>query len=56
MYVLCESSPCVLVLSHAGETIRSRVTRGDGMQVTNSQFFCSDTHQNLLISDYNATQ
>ena len=31
MYVLCYRSPCVLVLSHAGELTRSLVTRGDGM-------------------------
>ena len=52
MFVLCQSSPCVLVFSHAGEMTRSLVTRGDGMQVTNAQFFCLDAEQNLLISDF----
>ena len=52
MYVLCGSSPCVLVLSHTGEMTRSLVTRGDGMQVYNPQYFCLDAEQNLLISDY----
>ena len=52
MYVLCKSSPCVLVLSHAGEMTRSLVTRGDGMQVSNALFFCLDAEQNLLISDF----
>ena len=52
MYVLCYRSPCVLVLSHAGEMTRSLVTRGDGMQV--SEFFCLDAEQNLLISDFEA--
>ena len=51
MYVLCKSSPCILVLSHAGEMTRSLVTRGDGMQVYNPLFFCLDAKQNLLISD-----
>ena len=54
MYVLCGSSPCVLVLSHAGEMTRSLVTIGDGMQVSSPLFFCMDTELNLLISDYGA--
>ena len=54
MYVLCSSSPCVLVLSHAGEMTRSLVTRGDGMQVSDADFFCLDAEQNVLISDYGA--
>ena len=54
MYVLCGSSPCVLVLSHAGEMTRSLVTRGDGMQVCIPHFFCLDAKQNVLISDYGA--
>ena len=54
MFVLCNSSPCVLVFSHAGEMTRSLVTRGDGMQVSNAQFFCLDAEQNLLISDSRA--
>ena len=54
MYVLCDSSPCILVLSHAGQLTRSLVTRGDGMQVSYAEFFCLDAEQNLLISDYRA--
>ena len=54
MYVLCNTSPCVLVLSHAGKMIRSLITRGTGMQVSNPLFFCSDAEQNLLISDLGA--
>ena len=54
MYVLCGSSPCVLVLSHAGEMTRSLITRSDGMQVYNPLFFCLDAEQNLLISDCGA--
>ena len=51
MYVLCVSSPCILVLSHAGEMTRSLVTRGDEMQMSVAWFFCLDAEQNLLISD-----
>ena len=54
MYVLCSSSPCVLVLSNAGEMTRSLVTRGDGMQVSNAYYFCLDAEKNLLISDLGA--
>ena len=54
MYVLCNSSPCVLVLSHAGEMTRSLITRGDGMQVFHAFYFCLDAEQNLLISDHRA--
>ena len=54
MYVLCGSSPCVLVLSHAGEMTRSLVTRGNGMQMSDAYFFCLDAEQNLLISDRGA--
>ena len=52
VYVLCHVSPCILVFSHAGEMIRSLVTRGDGMQLRSADFFCLDRKQNLLISDY----
>ena len=51
MYVLCDDSPCVRVFSHSGEMTRSLVTRGDGMQVSDAEFFCLDAQQNLLISD-----
>ena len=54
MFVLCDSSPCVLVFSHAGEMTRSLVTCGYGMQVTIPKFFCLDAEQNLLISDFGA--
>ena len=52
VFVLCPVSPCVLVFSHAGEKIRSLVTRG-GMagQIGSANFFCLDKKQNLLISD-----
>ena len=37
VYVFCAVSPCILVFSHAGEKIRSLVTRGDDVY-----FFCLD--------------
>ena len=54
MYVLCSSSPCVLVLSHAGEMTRSLVTSSDGMQVPDAEFFCLVAEQNFLLSDSRA--
>ena len=51
VFVLCTVSPCILVFSHAGEKLRSLVTRGDGMQIGKAHFFCLDKKQNLLISD-----
>ena len=57
VYVLCPVSPCILVFSHAGEEIRSLVTRGGrGMQIGSASFFCLDKKQNLLISDYENNQ
>ena len=52
VYVLCAVSPCILVFSHAGERIRSLITRGMGMQIGLAGFFCLDKKQNFLISDY----
>ena len=54
MYVLCDNSPCVLVLSHTGEMTRSLVTRGNGMQMSDAYFFCLDAELNVLISDFRA--
>ena len=51
VYVLCDVSPCVLVFSHAGEKIRSLVTRGWVSQIRSEFLFCLDKKQNLLISD-----
>ena len=57
VFVLCAVSPCILVFSHAGEKIRSLVTRGGrGMQIGSADFFCLDRKQNLLISDYGNNQ
>ena len=56
VYVLCDVSPCILVFSHAGEKIRSLITRGTGMQIRSAYFFCLDRKQNLLISDWRIDQ
>ena len=52
MYVLSGSdTPCVHIFSYTGHKIRSLITRGDGMQVTNPSYFCLDSHKSLIISD-----
>ena len=52
IYVLCGDNPCVLVFSHAGERLRSLVSRGNQMQVTNPDCFCLDAAENIIIRDY----
>ena len=54
VYVLCEYNPCVHVFSHAGERLRSLVSRGYQMQVTEPLYFCLDAAANILISDWSA--
>ena len=57
VFVLCAVSPCILVFSHAGEKLRSLVTRGGiGMQIGSADFFCLDKKQNLLICGWSNHQ
>ena len=54
MFVLsCEDNPCIHVFTLSGEKSRSIVTRGIGMQVKGGFFFCLDTRNNFVISDFN---
>ena len=50
--MLCRDNPCVHVFSHAGERLRSLVSRGNQMQVTNPLFFCLDAAENIIIGDF----
>ena len=52
VYVLCHNNPCVQIFSHAGERLRSLVSRGVQMQVTSSLYFCLDSAENIIMSDY----
>ena len=45
VYVLCLDNPCVQVFSHAGERLRSLVSRGEQMQVSDPYFFCLDAEK-----------
>ncbi|KAI6656366.1 Tripartite motif-containing protein 2-like [Oopsacas minuta] len=52
VYVLCQDNPRVLVLSHAGERLRSLVSMRITGHVFNSGFFCLDAAKNIIITDY----
>ena len=52
VYVLCQDSPCVQVFSHAGEKLRSLVSKGEQLEVSNPCFFCLDAEENIIISDF----
>ena len=52
VYVLSDrDNPCVHVFTYTGEKIRSLITHGIGLQVTNPTFLCLDTNNNLFVSD-----
>ena len=51
VYVLSVNNPCLNVFSHAGEILRSLVSKGNQMQVYDPLFFCLDTAENIIISD-----
>ena len=48
--------PCVHVFTHSGDKIRSLITRGVGMQVTDPKYFCLDIKKNLIIGDWDSDQ
>ena len=52
LYVLCLGNPCMLVLTLEGDLLHSLITRGDGMDVLRPFFFCFDSINNFVISDF----
>ena len=54
VHVLCAVSPCIRVFSLTGDTLRSLITRGDQLQVNSASYFCLDSQENIIISDYGA--
>ena len=53
LYVLCPgNNPCLLVLTLEGDKLHSLITRGEGMDVLRSGFFCLDPLNNFVLSDY----
>ena len=52
LYVLCpDNNPCMHVLTLEGDKLHSLITRGEGMDVLNPQFFCLDSLNNFVLSD-----
>ena len=57
VYVLTLTGPfCIHVFSHIGDKIRSIITKGDGMLVTESFFFYIDSCAKFVISDNGSSQ
>ena len=52
VYVLCYDNPCLHVFSYAGEELRSLLSNGYQMQVKDPDFFCLDSAENIIISDF----
>ena len=52
VYILSYTdSPCMHIFSHAGDKLRSIITRGRGRRVNLAWFFCLDKENNLIISN-----
>ena len=52
LYVLCSANPCMLVLTLEGDKLYSLITCGEGLDVSRPLFFCFDSLNNFVISDY----
>ena len=53
LYVLCpKSNPCLHVLTLEGDKLHSLITCGEGMDLLCPLFFCLDTLNNFVLSDY----
>ena len=53
MYVLCPSNnPCMLALTLEGDKLYSLITCGEGMDVLYPVFFCLDSLNFFVLSDY----
>ena len=53
LFVLsCSSNPCLRIFTLSGESVRSIITSGFGLQTWFSSFFCLDAHDNIVISNY----
>ena len=53
LYVLCPlNNPCLHVLTLEGDKLHSLITCGEGMDVIDPWFFCLDSLNNFVLSDY----
>ena len=55
IYVLCpDNNPCMFVLTLEGDKLHSLIPCGEGMDLLHPHFFCLDSHNNFVISDYDS--
>ena len=53
LYVLCpNNNPCMLVLTLEGDKLHSLITCEEGMDVSRPLFFCLDSLNNFVLSDF----
>ena len=52
VYVLCHDKPCLHVFSHVGERLRYLISNNDQVPLYSPNFFCLDSAENIIISDY----
>ena len=53
LYVLCPyDNPCMLILTLEGVMLHSLITCGEGMDVLGPFFFCLDSLNNFVLSDF----
>ena len=53
LYVLCpDNNPCMLVLTLEGDKLHSLITCGEGMDLLRPYFFCLDSLNNFVLSDF----
>ena len=53
LYVLCpDNNLCLHVLTLEGDKLHSLITRGEGMDVLDPEFFCLDPLNNFVLSDF----
>ena len=52
IYLLCLGNPCMHVLTLEGDKLHSLITCGEGMDVFYPYYFCLDSLNNFVVSDY----
>ena len=53
LYVLCPlNNPCMIVLTPEGDMLHSLTTYGEGMDVLRPYYFCLDSLNNFVLSDW----
>ena len=52
--VLTDGNPCIRFYNYSHQLIREIITRREGNQVINPQYFCLDREFNILMSDFSS--